>query len=242
MSLLIRHWNPNVDNDLVNLLKYSWYRQEERSLPVGLAPQEGESALHSSVRNADLGAIERLISEGHSLDVFDSRGYTPLHTAAARGRIDVLELLLLQCTNLEVRSQTFNKDTPLTWTATEGTAESINILLDHGAEIETVLGDGLRPIHLAAQCANYKITQMLLEGNVPLDINVCTSDRLQGRSALHYAVLNGEPRVVKLLLQKGADVNARDIGGQTPSDYSVSSKNSSIQELLADSSRKKRKE
>ena len=75
--------------------------------------------------------------------------------------------------------------TPLAYAIKNSRESSVSMLLDHGADRKAVLDDELYLIDLAAQCANYKITQILLEGNLSLDVNVCTSDRLQRRSALH---------------------------------------------------------
>lgn len=38
----------------------------------------------------------------------------------------------------------------------------------------------------------------------------------QGRTPLHIAVLSGHAEIVELLIEQGADVNARDLWGNTP--------------------------
>jgi len=38
---------------------------------------------------------------------------------------------------------------------------------------------------------------------------------------LHYAAFGGNPRIVELLLEKGADANTKDKNGSTPLDYAT---------------------
>jgi hypothetical protein len=135
MSLLIRHCNPNVDSDLPNQLRYYWFCQEETSKPLDLPREEGESSLHAAVRNGDIMEAKALIDGGELIESFDSRGLTPLHTAAARGAAEIVELLAQKTTNIEIPCRNSTKDTPLILAARQGQAESIKILLDSGADI-----------------------------------------------------------------------------------------------------------
>jgi hypothetical protein len=48
------------------------------------------------------------------------------------------------------------------------------------------------------------------------NINVNMKDDMFGRTPLHSAVLNGHIEITRLLLQNGADVNAKNIHGSTP--------------------------
>ena len=52
---------------------------------------------------------------------------------------------------------------------------------------------------------------------VELGIDVNAPDRL-GMTALHGAAFNGSDRIVRFLVEKGANLNARDSAGQTPLD------------------------
>src|SRR5215469_15459492 len=43
----------------------------------------------------------------------------------------------------------------------------------------------------------------------------------KGRTALHYAVGNSDPKTVRLLIKKGADINSADVGGYIPMHLAV---------------------
>lgn len=50
---------------------------------------KGESALHRAAIRNDLVQLRRLLAAGHSPDVRDHAGWTPLHEAALRGYSEV---------------------------------------------------------------------------------------------------------------------------------------------------------
>jgi len=64
-----------------------------------------------------------------------------------------------------------------------------------------------------------------------LDPNLVDAD---GNTILHSAARSGYPRVIRLLLQKGGDANARNAAGRTALDIAVANGNSGAAELLGD--------
>lgn len=55
---------------------------------------------------------------------------------------------------------------------------------------------------------------------------------LQGCSLLHLACHTGNPVMLELLLQFGADINRRDFHGRTPLQHCISKGNNSLAKLL----------
>ena len=49
---------------------------------------------------------------------------------------------------------------------------------------------------------------------------------------LHYAAANGHKEIAELLIEKGADVKAKDEGGKTPLDVAIQFKELEITNLL----------
>ena len=72
---------------------------------------------------------------------------------------------------------------------------------------------GRRIIHFAAQRGNIEILRNLIDINSDIDINCKDRDN---QTVLHYAVESKRVDAIKLLVSKGADVNAVDLRGWTP--------------------------
>jgi ankyrin repeat protein len=106
-------------------------------------------------------------------------------------------------------------DTPLTIAAENGDAASIKTLLARGADANGRDSHGLTPLVRAARRGNYDAAAALLDGGA--DPNLFDSIRTRpGWSPLMNAVHKSQPRIVKLLIDRGADVNARAADGTTP--------------------------
>ncbi|CAH0394195.1 unnamed protein product [Bemisia tabaci] len=72
--------------------------------------------------------------------------------------------------------------------------------------------EGMTPLMISAQLESVLIFDILLKHNAAIELQ----DEA-GKTALHYAVMksqNGE--IIKLLLESGANVDARDVKGTTP--------------------------
>lgn len=93
----------------------------------------GESVLHKAARLGYVDVIafclERLEM---SADQKDNAGYTPLHEACSRGRVDIARLLLMYGAN---HSETAHSGIRPLHEATEnGYAEIVRLLLSYGAD------------------------------------------------------------------------------------------------------------
>jgi len=105
------------------------------------------------------------------------------------------------------------------------------LLVEAGIDLTaTTRKEGMNVLHLcvrAKEAALSKIKALLDHG-----IAVNTQDRL-GRTALHYAVDNGNVDVLQLLLQKGCDINFQDEEGWTVLHHAVSQRaHKLVHELL----------
>lgn len=93
--------------------------------------------------------------------------------------------------------------------------EVAQLLLDKGADVAIVDNDGYTALLYAIKSGNTALAKSLLDHGA----NVGDRDRHSRRSALHLAAIKGHPDMVRLLLERGADVKATDSLGETPLAY-----------------------
>ena len=110
-----------------------------------------------------------------------------------------------------------------------GRGDVVELLVDNGAEVETVSAEGLTPLQLASATIGARLVSMLIEKG--------TEDYLNRRSpngwtALHWAARGGKEETVKLLVDEGADVLAADNEDQTPLDVALGQGRGEIVQLL----------
>jgi len=122
-----------------------------------------------------------------------------------------------------------------------GEKDEVKSILQNGANPNFCDEVGDTPLHYAIQLNNKEIFKLLVQNGADLNIknaqNKTALDLLkdarwdedpevqsllvnvkdtEGRTALHYAAFNGNVDIVKSLLARGADVNARDNNKTTP--------------------------
>ena len=179
----------------------------------------GETVLMSCARTGSLGAVEQLLAAGaepNSAEV-DS-GQTALMWATAGGHWEIVDLLI--GAGADVNASSSGKFTPLMFAARTGDLKSAELLLDAGAEVNVATEDGLSPLLIASASldaitgSDYRLvveeSQHESLGALLLDrgADVTQSDQY-GMTALHYAVEMNKPSLLRALLKRDADPNAR---------------------------------
>ncbi|XP_050465213.1 tonsoku-like protein [Cataglyphis hispanica] len=97
---------------------------------------KGETQLHVACINGDVGTVEKLLSSGHSTNVRDHCGWSPLHEAANHGFVDIAELLLRHGANINDPGGVSCKGvTPLHDAACCGHFSMMQLLIQHGANV-----------------------------------------------------------------------------------------------------------
>jgi hypothetical protein len=121
--------------------------------------------------------------------------------------------------------------TPLTAAAHAREAFGLEILLSHGAEMDSLALLEAIPIprDRGSKGEDWKIPHMKILLEYGADVNHQT--RKWG-TPLHYAVRNKGIAEVKLLLAHGADRNIRDILGRTPAESARENGYMELVELL----------
>jgi len=109
----------------------------------------------------------------------------------------------------------------------------VRLLLARGARVDAASSNGMRvmPLHSAAAARSVLIARLLLERGAPVNARQGTSGL--GFTPLMEAALNGQPEMVDLLLEHGADRNMRDDKGQTAGDYARQNGHAALADHLA---------
>ncbi|OEL31145.1 hypothetical protein BAE44_0007836 [Dichanthelium oligosanthes] len=168
--------------------------------PEALAARDcdGRTVLHAAAAAGEVEAVAVLVDMGADTSAADARGRTPLDVAREKGYqevVDVLERWELVMT-----------------AARRGDLQSLESLLGKRAGVRGRDQYGLTALHLAA-IKGHCDAIALLGGSGCMDIE-CKD--VEGHRPLHLAVEGGHAEAVELLLDMGADVNARTRRGATP--------------------------
>ena len=142
---------------------------------------------------------------------------TPLHYAALYNMHDIATFLIVEHSQ-DVNARDFDREeTPLHVSSRRGHVEVSRVLLEHGADANALDIKNWTPLHRASELGRVGAARVLLEhGGVyanARDANNATPLHLASDSKYWD---EGLLDVVRLLLQHGADIHARDDEGRTP--------------------------
>ncbi len=167
--------------------------------------QNVSERFYQSVRNDDLATLRELVKD-NGANVKDARGQTPLMIAAAFGSLDAMKLLISSGADAKAESEA--GVTALHWCT--GDLAKVRLLLDQGADVNKASRLGRTPLLVAAETyGTLETVRLLLQKNA--DVNVADS---VGFTPLIAAAYVDNTAVAKLLIEKGAGLNAKTLAGQ----------------------------
>eukprot|EP00051_Salpingoeca_urceolata_P027062 m.479876 g.479876 ORF g.479876 m.479876 type:complete len:253 (+) comp21625_c0_seq1:1153-1911(+) len=189
--------------------------------------------LVEAVQNGDIEQCRRLLLQGVSPNSKD-RGQTGLHVACDCNAPDCVTLLLDK--GADTGSVDHSGMTPLHKAAINDANECITLLLQRGANINAVDNDGETALHKACLYGCSEAFVVLLQANPDLDIRnkEDPANYSGGSTALHFAATDGNMGWCERLVEGGANVNVRDVVGQTPLHKAAQGDNTKLVKLLLD--------
>ena len=181
---------------------------------VGIADDEGLTALHLAARQGDLIVVQELLKAGADPLSTTDRGRTALHLAAAfGGGAAVLAALLDADTPIDAPDE--DGATPLHLAIAACRSEdALFALIDSGADVDAPDNDGRTPLHIAAaECNALDPYIVLLQSEAqrrPTDND--------GDTPLNVAQDAGRRAIVIALLRRGLNARppAPDLAGIQP--------------------------
>ena len=204
----------------------------ERNVEVDPQTEDRSTPFLGALQYGHLEIARLLLDHNAKVHVHDKKGYTPLHFAARTGLLEVSQILLQR--NADVNSQSNHGSTPLLLASELGYPDVMQLLLDHNADLYLRDSDGDTPLHCAAFGGQLEVALLLLKLNVEVN-----SRNAKGSTPLHLASMGlgslrkGSAVVVRLLLDHGADVHARDFSGKTASEVARGPEQEEIVRLLS---------
>ncbi|GAB1316489.1 hypothetical protein MFIFM68171_06699 [Madurella fahalii] len=158
----------------------------------------GQEALKQAVKLQKPQAVGLLLKKGADPNFSNSRGWTPLHDAAATGNLEIIKTLIN--TGAVVTGVSDTADcAPLQVAAANGHPAAVRLLHEHGADVSQTHSGGLTAIILATENANREMIVLLLDMGASMR---CIWE--QAKSSLYdIAASSGNVDIAELLVRRG---------------------------------------
>ena len=200
--------------------------------------------LFAAIESGDLAEAESALDASARLDVRNESGQTPLHAAAGKGNVKLVETLLDRGADPNAGLSGGNPNargaTPLHDAVLSGSAPVITLLLHRGGNPFAADVHSQTPVSCAemrGKRAAASMRKAIAQSPWANDLGIHAAvragllDRVRalldggtpvdaldesGRTPLHHAIASDQEAFVRLLIERGADVNARDKAGYYP--------------------------
>ncbi|XP_035706022.1 protein phosphatase 1 regulatory subunit 16A isoform X2 [Folsomia candida] len=213
-----------------------------RLLSSGVSPdvcnEDGLTALHQTCIDDSEEMLKLLLDYGANVNAEDSERWTPLHAASTCGNLHLVKHLIAKGANLlavnaegnmpyDICDEEATLDYIESEMAKRGVTQELieetralpetvmlndmQNILAKGGDLETRDADGATPLHIASANGYYRVVEFLLDNHVATDLQ--DKDGWQG---IHGAACWSHMDVLELLVQNGADLNARTRNNETP--------------------------
>ncbi len=205
----------------------------------------GNTPLHLATREGHFECIRALLAGGAHVDARNLPGDTPLTTAISRGDLTSVGILLEN--GADPALSRVSGQLPLQTAMRRGNWKIAALLVAAGADPNEPTSGGETVLHVALRQKQHDLALRLLENGADVsgpdargftpprhviiygdspgvlealadagsDMHIKGPD---GRTLLHYAAYYGRAECARVLIERGADVTARDDEGKTPLD------------------------
>ncbi|XP_061185021.1 ankyrin-2-like [Saccostrea echinata] len=177
---------------------------------LDVCDNNGDNVLHYAARGSNVDLFNLLSSSGLNVNYKTNKGWTVLHMCCAMGSEEMCRYLvnMYPCL-ISVRDN--NGWTVLHSACRGGSVEIVAFLIKKGLELNALSNDGKSILHIACLSGKFEICEYLVENHSNL---LDVRDRFSN-SVLHDAARGGNIQIVKLLIEKGMDINTLQKDGET---------------------------
>jgi ankyrin repeat protein len=176
---------------------------------VGAAAAHEDLRLVDAAKSQDLQGVRALLNGHPDVNGRSEDGSTALLWAAHWNDLRMAELLVRA--GADANAANDFRMTPLSQACTNGRAELVDLLLKAGASPDTPIGTGEPPLMTCARTGSADAVRTLLAHGANLNAREPT----QNQTALMWAAAQQHPKVVRVLIEAGADLQAHSKSGFT---------------------------
>ncbi len=160
-----------------------------------------DQSLINAAQSNNVDRLQSMVRLGADVNTTDDNGLTPLIWSAILGNADMARTLVDN--GADVNARNFNGDTALMWASVLGHEKVVELLLTTHIDIDAVEPLGGSTALMAAAAKGRAGTVKLLLAH---EASLKATDS-NGRTALDYAGLNGQTKVMEAFLAAGVEFN-----------------------------------
>lgn len=182
-------------------------------------PRNGWIPLHFACQKNHFDVVHWLLNHGAAASINtrtpsaceeEDDGWAPLHFAVDTGNVHLVDLLLRMGAKVDLHAG--DRSTPLMIAAEQGYDDIVQRLISQRAKLDLRGPEGMTALYRSILVLGRPGTaQLLLKHGANPDI----ANRTFGTTALMTAASSSNLEIVKLLIDKGAAINAADRSGMT---------------------------
>lgn len=187
--------------------------------------------LNAAAAGGDLANVERLVAAGAVVRCSDSDGWAPLHSAARAGHTPIAQWLLEHGADIEARGDVGRG--PLYEAAKYDQLETARFLLDRGALVDARTDQQFTPLIVAAERGHRAVMELLLDRGADVNAANFLGDTPLAQLISHLSA--DDDTLVRMLIARGAWVDAHGNDGWTPLDDAARRGHATVVTTLLDS-------
>ncbi|OBZ86897.1 Ankyrin repeat protein nuc-2 [Choanephora cucurbitarum] len=194
---------------------------------VELTDAYGRTALHYATMNGFSDCVSFLLTCQVDIERRDHDGFSPLIYAIMNGHTNCVDILLQANANIEPRHE--GDHIPLSLACHFGQTDIALMLYNRGAK-NLPNAESLYPLHLVARQGHAELCRVLSQNSHDID----TPDKYSTWTPLFWAANDGHVECVRILINAGCKVNAKDENGKTALYYAAWEGHMDCVQLLLD--------